>query len=99
MSDLPHGELIVHLFNDLNTTANHALPNDNVPLREETVPIHNIRIEISSRYKVSRVTLQPEGKELLPARTPDGISVIVPQLNVHTLVVVELSSESDSKER
>ena len=34
--------LVVHLFNDLNTTAHHALPNDDVPLREEIVPIHDI---------------------------------------------------------
>jgi hypothetical protein len=31
-----HSErLIVHLFNDLNTTAFRALPNDDIPLREE----------------------------------------------------------------
>ena len=31
--------LVVHLFSDLNTTAFHALPGDDVPLREEVVPI------------------------------------------------------------
>ena len=36
--------LIVHLYSDLNTTAFHALPNDDVPLREEVVPIHDIRV-------------------------------------------------------
>jgi len=34
--------LIVHLCSDLNTTAFHALPGDDVPLREEVVPIHGI---------------------------------------------------------
>ena len=28
--------LIVHLYNDINTTAFHALPASDVPLREET---------------------------------------------------------------
>ena len=36
--------LVVHLFSDLNTTAHHALPGDDVPLREEVVPIHDIQV-------------------------------------------------------
>ena len=36
--------LVVHLFSDLNTTAFHALPVDDVPLREEVVPIHDIKV-------------------------------------------------------
>ena len=43
--------LIVHLFNDLNTTAFHALPDDDVPLREEVVPIHDIRVKFAPRYR------------------------------------------------
>ncbi len=82
--------LIVHLFNDLNTTAHHALPNDDVPLREETIPIHNIRIDFDARYTVARITQQPDGKELPLKRTDKGASVSVPKLDIHTLVVVEL---------
>jgi hypothetical protein len=82
--------LIVHLFNDLNTTADHAFPNDDVPLREETVPIHDIQIEIDSRYAVSRVMQQPDGTELPMQQAENGVTVIVPQLDVHTMVVVEL---------
>lgn len=37
---------IVHFFNGLNTTANHGLPATDVPLREETVPIHGIRVHL-----------------------------------------------------
>ena len=82
--------LIVHLYNDLNTTAHHALPIDDVPLREETVPIHNIQIAIDGRYKVKRVTQQPDGIDLPVTRTPNGIAVTVPQLDIHTMAVVEL---------
>jgi hypothetical protein len=82
--------LIVHLFNDLNTTAHHALPVDDVPLREETVPIHNIQITFDSRYAVRRVVQQPDGIELPLSRTDSGMSVTVPQLDIHSLVVVEL---------
>ena len=36
--------LIVHLYNDLNSNGLHAQPVDDVPLREETVPIHDIGV-------------------------------------------------------
>ena len=47
--------LIVHLYSDLNTTAFHALPNDDVPLHEEVVPIHDIRVTFDRDYKLGRV--------------------------------------------
>ena len=50
------GRLIVHLFSDLNTTAHHALPADDVPLREEVVPIHDIRVTFDPRYRLERST-------------------------------------------
>lgn len=82
--------LIVHLYNDINTTANHALPVDDIPLREETLPIHNIRIDIDSRYSVKRATQQPDGVELNCAKTATGCRVTVPQLDIHTMIVLEL---------
>lgn len=82
--------LVVHLFNDLNTTAHHALPQDDVPLREETVPIHDISIVFDARYPVVRITQQPDGKELPLRKTPDGMMVTVPRLDIHTLIVAEL---------
>ena len=82
--------LVVHLFNDLNTTAHHALPIDDVPLREETIPIHNIQIALDARYAVSRAMQQPEGIELPLNRTANGVIITVPQLDIHTMAVVEL---------
>jgi Trehalose utilisation len=82
--------LIVHLYSDLNTTAHHALPIDDVPLREETVPIHNIQISIDAQYKVKRATQQPEGIELPITRSASGVTFTVPQLDIHTMAVVEL---------
>lgn len=82
--------LILHLFSDLNTTAHHALPNDDVPLREEVVPIHDIRIAFDPRYRFRRVHLEPEGKDLKMETTADGVRVTVPRLDVHTMVVGEL---------
>src|SRR6185312_15399072 len=82
--------LIAHLYNDINTTAFHALPNDDVPLREETVPIHDIRLTFHPRYQLRRVHLEPEGKDLELRKTAAGTQVVVPRLDVHTMVVGEL---------
>lgn len=46
--------LVVHLFNDLNMPADHALPVDDVPLREESVPIHDIRVACDSSLGIGR---------------------------------------------
>ena len=82
--------LIVHLYSDLNTTAFHALPDDDVPLREEVVPIHDIRVTFAPGYRLGRVHLEPEGRDLKVEKTPRGPSVVVPRLDVHAMVVAEL---------
>jgi hypothetical protein len=84
--------LIVHLFSDLNTTAHHALPVDDVPLREEVVPIPDIRVTFAPGYRFRRVHLEPEGKNLEVTTTPAGTRVTVPRLEVHTMVVAELEA-------
>ena len=43
--------LTVHLYNDLNTTTFHGLPDNDVPLREESVPIDEIHVRFSKRYR------------------------------------------------
>ncbi len=83
--------LILHLFNDLNSTAFHALPNEDVPLREETVPIHNLRVTFRSDYRFDRIHLEPEGIDLVLEAHPAGATVTVPKLEVHAMVVGELT--------
>jgi hypothetical protein len=53
--------LIVHLFSDLNTTAFHAQPKDDVPLREEVVPIHDIQITLRPEYHIRKIHLEHSG--------------------------------------
>ena len=89
--DGPAQRLIVHLFNDANTTAHHAMPNDDVPLREESLPIHDIKVSFGPEYRFSRIHLEPEGRDLEIHATPGGgSSVVVPRLDVHSMVVGEL---------
>ena len=82
--------LIVHLYSDLNTTAAHAFPNDDVPLREEVVPIHEIQVTFGPEYVLSRVHLEPQGIALEAHDTSEGTMVTVPRLDVHAMVVAEL---------
>jgi hypothetical protein len=82
--------LVVHLFNDLNTTAGHGLPAEEVPLREEVIPIHDIRVAFNRGYGIKSVTLQPEGRGLKVETVGGEDRVTVPVLAVHAMVVAEL---------
>lgn len=84
--------LVVHLFNDANTTAHHALPADDVPLREEVLPIHDITVKFGPEYRLGRIHLEPDGKTLEAKRDALGTTVIVPRLDVHAMVVAELAA-------
>jgi beta-galactosidase GanA len=85
-----HTRLVVHLYNDLNSTGGHAKPDDDVPLREEIVPIHAIRVHFSG-YHITKVHLEPEGRPLPMIRTKTGVEVVVPALEIHSMVVAELA--------
>lgn len=86
--------LIVHLFNDVNTTAHHALPADDVPLREEVIPTHDIRVSFAEGYRIDRLHLEPSGEVLKDCSGGRGKSVVVPRLDVHAMVVAELAADS-----
>ena len=84
--------LLVHLFNDVNTTAFHARASEDVPLREEVVPVHDIRIIFQPGYRFRRIHVEPEGRDLEMRKTAEGTCVIVPRLDVHSIVVGELEA-------
>ncbi len=81
--------LIVHLYNDLNSAGHHARPEDDIPLREETVPIHDIRVRFTG-YNIKRVHLEPEGRALTLRHIGNSVEVGVPVLAIHSIVVAEL---------
>jgi hypothetical protein len=74
----------------VNTTAFHGLPNDDVPLREETLPIHDIKLTFRG-YHIKSITQQPEGKTLELVEEGEVVSVVVPRIDVHSIVVAELA--------
>jgi hypothetical protein len=81
--------LVIHLYNDVNTSAFHALPNEDVPLREEVLPIYGIRVTLRN-YPLARLHLEPEGITLDPDFTSGQATVTIPRLDIHTMVVAEL---------
>jgi hypothetical protein len=83
--------LVVHLYNDVNTTAHHARPEDDVPLREETLPIFEIKVSFRG-YSLGRVHLEPGGLDLEKKETDGQVTVTVPRLDVHAMVVAELAN-------
>jgi type 1 glutamine amidotransferase len=84
--------LLIHLYSDLNTTAFHALPVDDIPLREEVVPIHDIKITFKPSYRLGRIHVEPQGLNLDLTRSSAGSSVTVPRLDIHAIVVAELNA-------
>jgi len=85
--------LVVHLYNDINTTGGRALPQDDVPLREETLPIYGIEVVFDGGLSVEKVTMQPGGEELEVMSDGKNTKVVVPKLAIHQLVVAELRSK------
>lgn len=85
--------LILHLYNDVNTTAAHGFPPDDVPLREETLPIHDIRVRFAPKYRFKRIRWEPDGTELSSKSTAEGTDVIVPKLELHGMLVGELDHD------
>ena len=79
---------IIHLFNGLNTTANHGLPATEVPLREEMVPIHGIEVRFNEQAPRS-FHLEPGNRTV--QRRQDGrvTAVELPPLEIHALLVGE----------
>ena len=84
-------KLLVHLYNDVNTTAFHGLPNDDVPLREETLPIHDIQLSLHG-YTIQRATQQPEARPLSMTVRGSSTVITVPRLEVHSVIVLDLAS-------
>jgi hypothetical protein len=79
---------LIHLFNGVNTTANHGLPAADVPLREETIPVHNIEVTFH-RDAPGRFRMEPGGKNLETRRHGEAVVVACPPLDLHSVLIAE----------
>ena len=82
------GRSVVHLLNEVNTSANRAIPENNPSQREETVPIAGITVGVSSPG-ITTAFEEPGHVPLPLRRTATGVEVTLPRLDVHTMIVFE----------
>lgn len=89
--DAQGARIVIHLFNDINSTGGHGFPPADVPLREEAIPISGIQVSFTG-LDVGRIHLEPEGIDLKPVTIDNGCRVEVPPLPVHAMVVAEMKN-------
>lgn len=83
----PQPRSIIHFFNGLNTTANHGLPAVDVPLREESVPIHGIRVTMNRRSFTHAIV---EPGHIVPKLIDADQPVLeLPPLDLHQMLVID----------
>ncbi|HWE38076.1 MAG TPA: hypothetical protein VG406_16010, partial [Isosphaeraceae bacterium] len=79
---------VIHLFNEVDTAAHHGKPGEDVPLREETIPIHGIRVRFAGPAP-ARFHVEPGAIEIRGRRDGDSVVVELPPLERHAMVVAE----------
>jgi hypothetical protein len=79
---------IVHLLNDHSSWGRHSLYQRTYPVREEVLPVHGVRVSFRDPA-TKRVLLVPGERELPLTRDRAGVSVTVPKLEMHAMVVAE----------
>jgi hypothetical protein len=89
---------IIHLLNEINTSASRALPFNNPSEREEVLPILDVVVawddnngnNAKNHEKPIKTAFQEPGHLPLPLkRSANGVEVTVPRLDVHTMIVLE----------
>ena len=88
----------VHLLNELNSTANRALPVNNPSMRMEVIPIHDIKITVKE-FKPSKAFLVPGNQPLKITPAGNGAEVTVPKLGTHAIVVFEYAGPENLQAR
>jgi hypothetical protein len=78
---------VVHLLNELNTSADRAIPENNPPQREETVPIAGVKVSLSKH--AATAFLEPGHQPLPLTAVGRGVEAVVPRLDVHAMIVFE----------
>lgn len=87
-ADASGRRIIVQLWNGIDSAASHGLPGMDVPLREETIPVHGIRVRFADPAP-RRFHVEPGGLEILSRREGSSAVVDLPPLEVHAMLVGE----------
>jgi hypothetical protein len=79
---------ILHLLNELNSSANRALPINNPSMRMEVIPIYDVKITTKG-FRPSKAFVVPGNQTLKITPAGKGAEVTVPKLGTHAMVVFE----------
>jgi hypothetical protein len=66
-----------------------------MPIQDEVIPLHDLVVQIRDPL-VNRVHLEPEGEDLPLQNVGGVVTVTVPVINQHSMVVAEHDSSSPS---
>ena len=61
----------------------------NTEVIEDTVPLYNVKCEIKTPAKPSRIALEPQGKELSFEYADGKAKFVVPEVDIHQIVAIE----------
>lgn len=89
MTQVQGKRLVVHLLNDISSTGrSQNVAAESLYLRREVIPIHDLAVTFRDPA-LTRFTLVPGDIALKPTLTAAGVTVTVPRLEIHCLVVAE----------
>jgi hypothetical protein len=89
MTHVQGDRLVVHLLNDISSLGrSQNVAGESTYERREVIPMHDIRLVFRDR-KYRRFTLVPGNQPLTAKPVPAGTEVLVPRLEIHSLVVAE----------
>lgn len=81
--------LVIHLLNATNSRSGHANPANDVPARDEVVPVYDVEVWFNNNVPAA-VALQPEGTPLTLVQEGGRAKVVVPVVSQHSMVVADL---------
>ena len=81
--------LVVHLLNDISSFGRSAnVRGESMYIRREILPIHDVRVTFRNKM-YRRFRLVPGDTELPATQTDEGLTVVVPRVDIHAMVVAE----------
>lgn len=81
--------LVVHLLNDISSLGrSQNVPGESLRERTEVIPIHGISLTFADR-SLRKFTLLPGGQRLEAIASAKGVTVRLPPLEIHAMVVAE----------
>jgi len=81
--------VVVHLLNDMSSTGrSQNVAGESLYTRREIIPIHDISVTFRDK-RLHEFRLVPGNEALRPTAGPEGITVRVPRLDLHCMVVAE----------